>query len=109
MANALFWLFAFCYVSLAVICCWQRPVCTSLLLVLGLLFQLWFWREKADAVMMIAAALIGAPAEALCVKLGVWTYIAPTGLGLTSGTYTLSAQATDGVNFSILTISLTVL
>jgi len=65
------------YVVAAVVLCWHRPAVLSLVLGGGLGIQLWFWREKADAAMMIAAALLGGPAEMLCVKLGIWTYHAP--------------------------------
>ncbi len=57
--------------------CWSRPVWSCLLLAGGLCAQLWFWREKADAAMMIAAAMLGTPSELLCVNKGVWTYYAP--------------------------------
>ncbi len=65
------------YVVAVVVFFWRRPGWLSLLLAGGLGMQLWFWREKADAATMAAAALLGTPAEILCVKLGVWTYHAP--------------------------------
>jgi len=65
------------YVFAAVVICWRKPVWLSLLLGGGLIIQLWFWREKTDAVMMAAAALLGTPSEMLCVRLGVWSYSAP--------------------------------
>jgi hypothetical protein len=65
------------YVVAAVVLGWHRPVLLSIALGVGLGIQLWYWREKADVAMMIAAALLGGPAEVLCVKLGIWTYRAP--------------------------------
>lgn len=65
------------YVVAVVVFCWHRPLALSLLLAGGLAMQLWFWREKADGAVMAAAALLGTPAEILCVTLGVWTYDAP--------------------------------
>ncbi len=60
-----------------VLLCWRRPVWLSLLLAGGLGAQLWFWREKADAAVIVAAALLGTPSEILGVRLGGWTYDAP--------------------------------
>jgi len=65
------------YIVAIVVFCWRSPLWASLLLGLGLALQLWFWREKADAAMMAAAALLGTPSEILCVNVGVWTYHAP--------------------------------
>ena len=65
------------YVVAAVVLGWRKPQLLSLLLAAGLCIQFWFWREKADIAAMIAAALLGGPAEVLCTKLGVWTYDAP--------------------------------
>jgi len=65
------------YVLAVVVICWRTPVWLSLLLGGCLGIQLWFWREKADAATMIAAALLGTSSEMLCVRLGVWTYSAP--------------------------------
>lgn len=65
------------YVVSVVVLCWRRPLWASLLLSGGLAIQLWLWREKADTVMMVAAALLGTPSEILCVRLGVWSYHAP--------------------------------
>jgi len=73
----LFEAFACIYVVTAIVFCWHKPILVTSLLGGGLIMQLWFWREKADAAMMAAAALLGTPSEILCVKLGVWTYHAP--------------------------------
>ena len=73
----LFEIFTSIYLVGVVIFCWDRPTLASLLLAAGLCMQLWFWREKADAVAMAAAALLGTPSEMICVKFGVWTYNAP--------------------------------
>ncbi|MFH1487970.1 MAG: hypothetical protein ABII06_03620 [Pseudomonadota bacterium] len=56
---------------------WPNPLWTSLLL-LGILgMQLWFWGDRADAVIMLSAALLGTPSEMIAVKLKIWTYNAP--------------------------------
>ncbi|MCD4716077.1 MAG: hypothetical protein K8R45_04965 [Desulfobacterales bacterium] len=68
------------YVVAVVVFSWRQPILTSLLLGFGLLMQLLVWREKSQAVMMIAAVLLGTPSEIVCVKYGVWSYRAP-GLG----------------------------
>lgn len=73
----LFEAFTCIYIVAVVALCWRRPLWSSVLLCVGLALQLWFWRKKADAAMMAAAALLGTPSEILCVKLGVWTYHAP--------------------------------
>lgn len=65
------------YVVGVVVLCWRRPLLATLLLGGGLAIQVWLWREKADAAMMVAAALLGTPSEILCVRLGVWSYHAP--------------------------------
>ncbi len=65
------------YVIAVVLLLWRMPVWTTLSLLAGLGLQLWFWREKSDAATMLAAALLGTPAEMICVKYGVWTYEAP--------------------------------
>lgn len=65
------------YVVAVVVLYWRSPLWASLLLGGGLGTQLWLWREKADAAMMVAAALLGTPSEILCVRLGVWSYHAP--------------------------------
>lgn len=65
------------YVVSVVVLCWRRPLWASLLLAGGLVIQLWLWREKADAAMMVAATLLGTPSEILCVKFGIWSYHAP--------------------------------
>jgi hypothetical protein len=65
------------YVVAVVVLYWRNPLWASLLLGGGLGIQLWLWREKADAAMMAAAALLGTPSEILCVRLGVWSYHAP--------------------------------
>jgi hypothetical protein len=75
--ECLFEFFACIYVVAVVVFFWRNPIFASILLGGGLIIQLWFWREKADAAMMVAAALLGTPSEILCVKLGVWTYHAP--------------------------------
>ena len=56
---------------------WSRPFWTSLLLAGVLGMQIWFWRDKTDAVIMLSAALLGTPSEMIAVKLGIWTYQAP--------------------------------
>ncbi len=65
------------YVVGVVVLCWSRPVWLSLLLGAGLCGQLWVWREKSDVATMAVAAMLGAPAEILCVSAGVWTYYSP--------------------------------
>lgn len=65
------------YVVAVVVFSWRQPILTSLLLGFGLLTQLLVWREKSQAVMMIAAVLLGTPSEIVCVKYGVWSYHAP--------------------------------
>lgn len=65
------------YVVAVVVFSWRQPILTSLLLGFGLLMQLLIWREKSQAVMMIAAVLLGTPSEMVCVKYGVWSYHAP--------------------------------
>jgi len=65
------------FVFAVVLLCWRRPVWLSLLLAGGLGAQLWFWRGKADAAMMAAAALIATPSEILGVRSGGWDYDAP--------------------------------
>ncbi len=65
------------YVVAVVVLYWRSPLWASLLLGGGLGIELWLWREKADAAMMAAAALLGTPSEILCVRLGVWSYHAP--------------------------------
>jgi hypothetical protein len=65
------------YVVAGVVLGWHRPLILSIVLAAGLAIQFWYWRQKADVAMMIAAALLGGPAEVLCVKLGIWTYDAP--------------------------------
>jgi hypothetical protein len=70
--------FAMClYVVAVVVFFWRQPILTSLLLGFGILAQLFVWREKSQAVMMIAAALLGTPSEMVCIKYGVWSYHAP--------------------------------
>jgi len=73
----LFEVFTSIYLVGVVIFCWRKPLLASLLLGGGLCMQLWFWGEKADAVAMAGAALLGTPSEMICVKYGVWTYNAP--------------------------------
>ena len=75
--DFMFEAFTCIYVIAVVTFCWHSPLATSLLLAGGLVMQLWFWREKADAAMMAAAALLGTPSEIVCVRWGVWTYDAP--------------------------------
>jgi len=75
--DFMFEAFTCIYVVAVVAFFWHIPIAASLLLGGGLAMQLWFWKEKADAAMMVGAALLGTPAEILCVKLGVWTYHAP--------------------------------
>ncbi len=65
------------YAVITVLTCWRMPALASLVLFIGLWMQLFFWREKEDAATMMFAALIGAPSEMLCVKLGLWSYYAP--------------------------------
>ena len=65
------------YLIAVVTFCWHRPVWATLLLCVGPAMQLWFWGEKADVAAMVSAALLGTPAEIICVKSGVWTYYAP--------------------------------
>jgi len=75
--EVLFELFVGIYLVTVVVIFWRQPVWTSLLLGGAIGMELWFWRDRADAAMMIGAALLGTPSEMLCVKLGVWTYRAP--------------------------------
>ena len=65
------------YVVAVVVFGWRQPALTSLLLATGVVVQLLAWPQKAQAVMMIAAAVLGTPAEIVCVKKGIWTYYAP--------------------------------
>jgi len=65
------------YVLCAVAFLWKYPILLTPLLFGGILLKLWFWRGKADAAMMAAAAVLGTPSEMLCVRLGVWSYHAP--------------------------------
>jgi len=65
------------YVVAVVVLCWSRPVWLSLLLAAGLCGQFWVWRERSDVATMVVAAMLGAPAEILCVSNGVWTYNSP--------------------------------
>ncbi len=57
--------------------CWRSIGWMIFGLGAGLVLQLWFWRARADAVAMLAAAILGPPIEALCVKTGIWTYDSP--------------------------------
>jgi hypothetical protein len=75
--EMLFEFFVGIYLLTVVVICWQQPIWISLLLGGAIAMELWFWRDRADAVMMMGAALLGTPSEMLCVKLGVWTYRAP--------------------------------
>ena len=75
--EVLFELFIGVYLLTVVVIFWRLPVWASLLLGGAIGMELWFWRQRADAAMMIGAALLGTPSEMLCVKLGVWTYHAP--------------------------------
>ena len=65
------------YVVAVVVFCWSRPASLSLLLAAGLCGQFWVWRERVDVATMAVAAMLGAPAEILCVSTGVWTYNSP--------------------------------
>ncbi|MEO5347843.1 MAG: DUF2878 family protein [Magnetococcus sp. YQC-9] len=56
---------------------WYRPWLTSLFLLLILWMQWRFCAERRDARAMLAAAVLGTPAEAVSVHLGEWTYHAP--------------------------------
>jgi len=76
-AEVLFECFVGLYLVTVVVIFWQKPVWASLLLGGAIAMELWFWRDRADAAMMMGAALLGTPAEMLCVKVGVWTYRAP--------------------------------
>ncbi len=49
----------------------------TLLLAVGIGLWVLKYRNKADVVVMLAAALLGTPSEMICVKYGVWTYHAP--------------------------------
>lgn len=77
LCEFVFEIFTGLYVIATVLICWKIPALAIILLTLGLGMQFFFWREKADVVMMIGAAFLGTPSEMLCVKLGVWSYHAP--------------------------------
>ena len=77
LKEFIFELFACIYIAAVVVLFWNKPFAATLLLAAGAAGQFAFFRTRADLAMMVAAALIGTPAEMLCVKEGVWTYIAP--------------------------------
>ena len=60
---------------------WKSPAVASLFLGVGIGFCLWWFKDKADAAAMLAAAILGTPSEMICVKYGVWTYEAPGLIG----------------------------
>ena len=72
-----FEIFAGMFAVFAVLLFWDKPVFAFLMLAVGLGMQLFFWKEKLDATVMIFAAIVGAPAEVFCVKSGLWSYHAP--------------------------------
>ena len=65
------------YLLVIVIFFWRLPVGALLLLGIGIGYWIWRYRDKADAAAMLAAAVLGTPAEMICVSHGVWTYHAP--------------------------------
>jgi hypothetical protein len=65
------------YLLTVVVLFWRQPIITTLLLASGLGYCLWHYRSGADVAAMVAAALLGTPAEMICVKYGIWTYDAP--------------------------------
>ena len=65
------------YLTAVVVFLWEHPVTATLLLAVGIGLWVLKYRNKADVVVMLAAALLGTPSEMICVKYGVWTYHAP--------------------------------
>jgi len=65
------------FLTLVVVFFWQRPLGAVLLLMAGIGFWLWRYRNRVDAAAMLAAAFLGTPSEMLCVKFGVWQYHYP--------------------------------
>ncbi len=65
------------FLTLVVVFFWPRPLGAFLLLMAGIGFWLWHYRNPADVAAMLAAAVLGTPSEMLCVKFGVWSYHAP--------------------------------
>lgn len=61
----------------SVVLTWNQPWLTTLLLAILLLFQGWLHPGPGDRAAMVAAALLGTPAEIAEVHLGEWTYHAP--------------------------------
>lgn len=61
----------------AVVWSWHQPALTTLALTLVLIAQLQYHPHPRDRHAMLAAALLGTPAEAVSVHLGEWTYHAP--------------------------------
>jgi len=65
------------YLLVVVVLFWRRPAVSSLLLSVAIGYWIWRYRDKTDIAAMLAAALLGVPAEMLCVRYGIWTYHAP--------------------------------
>ncbi|MBF0148030.1 MAG: hypothetical protein HQL84_05255 [Magnetococcales bacterium] len=61
----------------SVLLTWNHPIVTTLLLALLLVIQATYHPSPGDRAAMLAAALLGTPAEIVEVHLGEWTYHAP--------------------------------
>ena len=59
------------YLTAVVVFLWEYPVTATLLLAVGIGLWVLKYRNKADVVVMLAAALLGTPSEMICVKYGV--------------------------------------
>jgi len=75
--EVMFELFACVFVIVVVLTLWSNPFVALVALAVGIVLQRCFWKEKVDGAVMAIAALVGAPAEILCVKSGLWSYRAP--------------------------------
>ncbi|MBF0108855.1 MAG: hypothetical protein HQL76_06755 [Magnetococcales bacterium] len=61
----------------SVLLTWNQPLRTTFLLALSLVIQATHHPAPGDRAAMLAAALLGTPAEIVEVHLGEWTYVAP--------------------------------
>ena len=75
--EIVFELFASVFVVFVVVFFWEKPDLAFLGLITGVGLQLYFWKSGLDMAVMVLAGIIGAPAEVLCIKSGLWSYHAP--------------------------------
>lgn len=75
--QALFAAFTGATLFATVVWSWHQPALTTIVLTLVLIAQLQYHPHPNDHRAMLAAALLGTPAEAVSVHLGEWTYHAP--------------------------------